>query len=288
MTPSDYTEAIERWRAEAEGRLRAEDGWLALAGLFWLQEGESPFGSDSALPIALPEGAAPALAGSIRYDGAAATIHAAPGVTILVNGEPVAERALRSDSGGPPDMVQVGRVVFFLIQRGARLGVRVRDPESPTRREFTGRRWFPVRPEYRIRGRFVPYDPPRTISNLNILGDTEEKLSPGYVAFELDGQTVTLDATSAGDGLFFVFRDATAGHETYGAARFLAAPAPIDGFVELDFNKAVSPPCAFTAYATCPLPPRQNVLAVRIAAGELAPEVTKDQLRISVGPLSFV
>lgn len=272
MTTSDYTEAIERWRAEAEGRLRAEDGWLALAGLFWLQIGENPFGSDPALPVALPEGAVPALAGAIRYDGATATIHAAPGVDLRVNGEPVAERALRSDAGGPPDMVQVGRVTFFLIQRGARLGVRARDPESPTRRAFAGRRWFPVRPEYRISARFVPYDPPRAISNLNILGDTEEKLSPGCAAFEIDGQAVTLDATRAGDGLFFVFRDATAGRETYGAARFLAAPAPADGRVELDFNKAVSPPCAFTPYATCPLPPKQNVLAVRIPAGELAPQ----------------
>lgn len=271
MTRSDYVEMIDRWRAEAEARLRAADGWLALAGLFWLQRGENPFGGDRALPIALPEGAAPALAGTIRYDGTAATIAAAAGVDLRVNGEPAAERALRSDADGPPDMVQVGRVTFFLIRRGARLGVRVRDPESPARRDFAGRRWFPVQPEYCIRGRFMPYDPPRTISNLNILGDTEEQLSPGSVAFEVDGQTVALDATRAGDGLFFVFRDGTSGQETYGAARFLAAPAPADGVVELDFNKAVSPPCAFTEYATCPLPPRQNVLSVRIPAGELAP-----------------
>lgn len=271
MTTSDYTASIDRWRAEAEARLRAADGWLALAGLFWLQGGENLFGGDQALPIALPEGAAPALAGAIHYDGTAATIRAAAGVDLRVNGEPAAERALRSDADGPPDMVQVGRVTFFLIRRGARLGVRVRDPESPTRRDFAGRRWFPVQPEYCIRGRFMPYDPPRTISNLNILGDTEEQLSPGSVAFEVDGQTVALDATRAGDGLFFVFRDGTSGQETYGAARFLAAPAPVDGVVELDFNKAVSPPCAFTEYATCPLPPRQNVLAVRIPAGELAP-----------------
>lgn len=272
MTTPDYVETIDRWRAEAEERLRDEDGWLALAGLLWLQRGENPFGSDQALPVALPEGAAPALAGAIHYDGAAATVRAAPGVDLRVNGEPAAERALRSDADGPPDLVQVGRLTFFLIRRGARLGVRVRDPESPARRGFAGRRWFPVRPEYRISARFVPYDPPRTISNLNILGDTEEKLSPGYAAFEIDGQSVALDATRAGDGLFFVFRDATSGRETYGAARFLAAPAPADGRVELDFNKAVSPPCAFTAYATCPLPPRQNVLAVRIPAGELAPD----------------
>lgn len=268
-----YTAAIEAWRAQAEAGLRGEEGWLALAGLFWLQVGENRFGGDPDLPIALPADAVPALAGSLRYDGAAATLVAAPGVDLLVNGAPAAERPLRSDAAGQPDLVQIGRVSFFLIQRGARLGVRARDPESPTRRSFGGRRWFPPQPQYRISARFVPYDPPRAISYLNILGDTEEQLSPGYAAFTINGQAVTLDATSGAGGLLFVFRDGTSGHETYGAARFLSAPAPADGTVELDFNKAFNPPCAFTAYATCPLPPRQNVLSVRIPAGELAPLV---------------
>lgn len=271
MTDTTYTAEIEAWRAQAEASLRAENGWLALAGLFWLQVGENRFGGDPDLPIALPPDTVPALAGSLHYDGVTATLVAAPGVGLLVNGEPAATCPLRSDADGQPDLVQIGRVSFFLIQRGARLGVRARDPESPARRSFGGRRWFTPQPQYRISARFVPYEPPRTISNLNILGDTEEKLSPGYAAFTIDGQAVTLDATGGAGSLMFVFRDGTSGHETYGAARFLSAPAPADGAVELDFNKAVSPPCAFTAYATCPLPPRQNVLTVRIPAGELAP-----------------
>ncbi|HEU4328365.1 MAG TPA: DUF1684 domain-containing protein [Roseiflexaceae bacterium] len=263
-----YTAEILAWRARAEAGLRAEDGWLALVGLFWLQEGENTVGSAPSSAVRLPESAAAEVGQLLLRDGRV-TLRVRPGVTAMLDGESVAERELRPDTDGPPDRVRIGDVALWVIVRGQRVGVRVSDPDSPTRRDFGGRHWFPVDPAYRIPAHFEPYDPPKTLAITNILGDTSDVASPGAVVFELDGQEHRLDASSLSEhGLFLVFRDRTSGGETYGAARFLSAAPPQDGRLTLDFNRAVHPPCAFTEFATCPLPPRQNHLPVRIAAGE--------------------
>ncbi len=156
-----------------------------------------------------------------------------------------------------------------MIQRGQRIGIRLRDTNSKMRREFTGRKWYPLKPEFRLEAKWAPYNPPKPIKVPNILGDTNDDKSPGYAEFKLGGKTYRLEAVGVGPGLFFVFRDGTSGKETYGGGRFLDADKPEAGKVILDFNKATNPPCAFTPYATCPLPPRQNRLPVRIEAGEL-------------------
>jgi hypothetical protein len=148
----------------------------------------------------------------------------------------------------------------------------MKDKQSPLLEEFTGLRWFPVREEYRVNSRFVPYSSPKKVPVPNILGQVEQLPSPGYVVFTVGGKEVRLDPVLEepdATELFFIFRDQTAGKETYPAGRFLYTPMPKDGALVLDFNKAFSPPCAFTPYATCPLPPRQNRLAVRIEAGEM-------------------
>jgi hypothetical protein len=265
-----YITELETWRRKAEATLRADDGWLTVAGLFWLDEGENRAGADETLPVALPEDSAPASIGSFVRNGRQVTLRPADGVPLFVNGEPAREQVLRADADGAatPDLVTIGALTMFVIERGDRIGIRLRDRNSRLRREFAGRRWYAPNPQYRIEAEFVPYHPPKLIPITNILGDTQETPSPGYVRFTLDGQELQLEATGSGDRLFIVFRDLTAGHETYGAARFLSAPAPHDGRVMLDFNRAVNPPCAFTPFATCPLPSPQNRLPVRIPAGE--------------------
>ena len=262
-----YSEQIEQWRAQADARLRAEDGWLSLAGLWWLEEGPNSLGADAASAIVLPIDA-PHM-GRIERRGDRFSLHVADGVAACVNGQPATERALRSDAEGAPDIVTIGDVSLLLIQRGARVGVRVRDRRSPARLAFRGRQWFPVDEAFRVTAAFTPYDPPRAIPITNILGDTSDAPSPGYVTFTLYGQPCRLDATAGPNGgLVITFRDLTSGQSTYASGRSVATPPPDGAEVELDFNRAVNPPCAFTAYATCPLPPRQNDLPVAITAGE--------------------
>jgi len=265
-----YIEATQQWRAKMEADLRAPDGWLALAGLFWLRPGSNTVGADPASDIVLPEGFAPARAATIDFDGEHATLHARPGVPIAVNGEPAEVAALRSDADPPADRVQLGPLTLLIIKRGEKYGVRLRNKQHPNRAAFAGRRWYPIRPEYCVPATFIAYDPPQPRQITNVLGDVVEELSPGYVRFELNGQEYQLEAspTSARE-LFLVFRDRTAGTTTYPAGRFVKAPLPRDGQTTVDFNRAYSPPCAFTEFATCPLPVPQNRLGIPIEAGEL-------------------
>jgi len=265
-----YVVELERWRAEREARLRAEGGWLSVVGLFWLEEGASRFGTDPSAEIVLPAGTAPALAGAFEHHGGTTEVRLEPGVSGTLSGRPVSRAVLRPDSG---DILRLGRLTLQVIERGGRFGIRLKDADSPARREFEGLRWFPVRESYRVTARFQPAPPGKTLPIPNVLGQVNHLPSPGRAVFQLEGRQVALepvleeaDATE----LFFIFRDATSGRETYGAGRFLYTEMPEDGRVVLDFNRAYSPPCAFTDYATCPLPPPQNRLPVRIEAGELA------------------
>jgi uncharacterized protein (DUF1684 family) len=268
-TGSSYEQELAAWRREVEETLRAEDGWLSVIALVWLREGDTTIGADAACDVALPTVASPREVGRIAYDGRVAVLHAAPGAEVRVNGEPIGASELRPDVPGPPDVVAAGEVTFALIRRGGRLGVRVRHRNSPARLGFVGRRWYPPRDEYRVEAAFTPYDPPRTVAITSVLGDVEQMAAAGVAAFRLHGQELRLEALERrGGGLWFIFRDATSGNTTYPASRFLYTAAPRYGRVTLDFNRAVSPPCAFTEHATCPLPPPGNQLPVPIEAGE--------------------
>ena len=163
----------------------------------------------------------------------------------------------------------IGDVTMFVHLSGERLAIRMRDRNSDIRKAFAGLRWYPVDQSYRIRARFVPHDEPITVRIQNILGDIEAYTSTGSVTLSVQGQELRLLPLAAGDRLWFIFRDLTSGSETYPAARFLYADAPRDGWTVLDFNKAYNPPCAFNPHTTCPLPPLDNRLPVRIEAGEL-------------------
>jgi hypothetical protein len=270
-SPDDYRAEILKWRAAREESLKKEGGWLSVAGLFWLQEGPNTFGSTADNAIVLPEDAAPAHVGSFDLRAGKVVVGLAAGVEASIAGQAAAGRELRADTTGAPDVLTLGRLSLYVIQRGGRLGIRLKDPESAARRGFTGLSWFKVQEAARVRARFVPYDKPKAIRVPSVLGQSEDMPSPGYCSFEWGGREVRLEGVFEEEDakeLFFIFRDQTSGKETYPAGRFLYSALPKDGEVMLDFNKAYNPPCAFTTFATCPLPPPQNWVSVAIAAGE--------------------
>ena len=269
-----YLKEIEKWRSERLASLTSHDGWLAVVGLSWLRPGENRFGSDPANEVVLPGRDTPALAGTLelRQDGTV-LLHPRPGTGLTIGGSPATERVLASDGTGTPDVLAIGTIRFYLIDRSGKLAVRVKDPHSARRVGFAGIRHFPVDPAYRVEANFEPYEVPRKVAVATIQGHEQEMLVPGVVRFTLRGQALAFEpfvSSPEDDTFFIVFRDATSGTDTYGAGRFLDAAAPAKGSrkVVLDFNRAYSPPCAFTPYATCPLPPRQNELPMRIEAGE--------------------
>jgi hypothetical protein len=269
-----YRAEVAKWRADREARLTADGGWLTVAGLFWLKEGENRFGTDPAADIALPAGSAPAKAGVFERKGERVTVRLLPGVSGRVGGKPVEGAvALRADTSGASDVLEMGALSLSVIERGGRYGIRLKDKNNAARKSYAGLRWFEVKEDYRVEARWVAYPEPKPVEVPNVLGQTAPMPSPGYAEFTLAGRALRLDAVLEGpeaEELFVIFRDQTSGKETYGAGRFLYAELPKGGKVVLDFNKAESPPCAFTPYATCPLPPRQNRLPVRVEAGELA------------------
>jgi hypothetical protein len=264
-----YRADVEKWRQTREQNLQKDDGWLTVSGLFWLKEGENRVGTAESDQIALPPGSAPARVGSFILAGGKTRFVAERGAQVTSSGKLVESLDMRPDTPGPPDIVSVKGLSMSVIKRGTRYGIRLRDVNSVYRREFTGLRWFPVDESWRIQARFVPYRPPKQIPVLDIIGNTEPQPCPGYASFTIAGKEYRLEPIAEGDRLFFIFRDLTAGRETYPSGRFLYSEAPRDGRVVLDFNRAYNPPCAFTPYATCPLPPPQNRLAVRIPAGEM-------------------
>jgi uncharacterized protein (DUF1684 family) len=272
-----YARDIGQWRAEREAALKTDDGWLTLVGLFWLQEGANCAGTDASCRVLLAAGSAPARIGEFANASGTITFKPAPRVDVRINGKPAGVQVLNTQPGRY-DKVSVGTVTMFVIKRGQRYGVRVRDTNSQARRDFRGVHWFPTAPSYRVTARFVSHPKPTSIQIVNVLGDVEPWPSPGYAEFTLGGRQYRLHAVLDGPNareLFFVFRDLTTGKDTYAGGRFLYADMPSNGQVVLDFNKAHSPPCAFTPFATCPLPPKANGLAVRIEAGELNPHATR-------------
>ena len=269
-TPAEYRSEIEAWRSARLARLKAEDGWPSVVGLFWLEEGVNTFGSARDNAIVLPS-SAPAHMGSILLRNGRATLEALPGMDLTADGEKVSRsRALASDAARSATQLRSGSLLFYLIERRGKLAVRVKDSQSQARRELRGLDYFPIDPTWRLEARFEPYDPPKAISVPNVLGHDDSEKSPGALVFERNGQTYRLDPVlERGETDYFViFGDATNGKETYGAGRFLYVAPPIDGKTIIDFNKAYNPPCVFTDFATCPLPPAQNRLKVRVEAGE--------------------
>jgi uncharacterized protein (DUF1684 family) len=268
--PAAYRKEIETWRQERLTSLKKEDGWLTLVGLYWLKPGENRFGSDPGNPVILPAGKAPAVAGTLTREGDKVRLDVQPGVPLTADGKPPTPgMTVSAGTNGKPTTLQLGSLSFFVIKRGDRMGVRIKDKTSPMRAGFKGIDEYPIRPEWRVVARFEPYKD-KKIPIANIIGQVEDNPSPGAIVFDWQGKTYRIDALEGGDdgSLFLVFGDQTNGKETYGAGRFLDTAPPKDGKVVVDFNTAYNPPCAFTAFATCPLPPAENKLALKVEAGE--------------------
>jgi hypothetical protein len=262
-----FAKAEADWRAQREAKLTNPDGWLAVAGLFWLHDGAMVFGSDPKSDIVLPSGA-PRRGGILQMQSGVVTFLPEKGANTLIDGKPAVKMALKADTDDHPDVLQAGSITLTIIKRGDKTGVRMRDPDAPTRRNFTGSKWFPLSEAWLVKAKWIAYPAPKKIKITNILGMTDEEPSPGYAEFTMNGKTSRLEPVEEDGGLSFMFKDATSGNTTYEPGRFLDTDMPKNGIVVLDFNQAYNPPCAYIAYATCPLPPRQNTLTIAVEAGE--------------------
>jgi uncharacterized protein (DUF1684 family) len=253
----------ESWRAQRERDLKSDTGWLTVAGLTFLKPGASTIGADRDSDVVLPA-SAPAHAGELTRQDRDVWFTPAPGSGIQLNGAPVEGKIQLK----PRDRLTSGGVSFHLHESGERVGIRIRDVNSPLRRSFKGLRWFAVSDAWTIEARFVPYTQPRQTTVANVLGDFETLTIPGDVVFQVKGQEVRLQAAQSGKRLWLIFSDATSPRETYRIRFLYADPPSADGRVTLDFNRAYNPPCAYNPYTTCPVPPPQNRLKVPIRAGE--------------------
>lgn len=271
--PEDWT----KWRAKRHQSIGGTNGWSTLVGLHWLDEGRNSVGADATNRVVLPAGRAAGAVGVFVRDGRMVRFVANPLADVTVAGARVGEIEMVTDVAEEPTVLAVGPLKLTVIARGEqreRLGVRVRDPEAPARRRFSGLPCFPYDPRWRVVGRFERFTEPRPLRVPDVTGNVQVMESPGAVVFAVEGREFRLDAAlePGDDRLFIIFRDRTNGRSTYGAGRFLYAEPPgAGGAVELDFNRAYSPPCAFTPFATCPLPPPQNRLPFEVRAGERKP-----------------
>ncbi len=271
-----YVQALDAWHAKRIESLRSETGWLTLVGLHSLKAGENSVGSAAGSDVKLID-KAPARVGTLTVADGSFFFQAAPGADARVesSGGVPAQAAVDtvtmiSDAHERPTTIDVGPLLFYVIERGQMSFLRVKDRQSEVRKAFTGIERFPVDPRWRVVAKLEKHDPPLTVSVPDVLGQTSDEPSPGTLSFTLAGHACRLIPTGEpGSQLFIIFGDATNGATTYGAGRFLYADPPADdGTVVLDFNKAINPPCAFTPFATCPLPPQGNKLSFAVEAGE--------------------
>ncbi len=266
-TDGDYTAGIDEWHQGREDRLRRETGWLSLVGLHPLDEGDNTFGSSENNTMQFPSG--PERAGVITRKGDTFTLVMLSGEATIDDAS-VTNAVLLSDAADDgPTQVDVGRFNFYVIQRGDKVLLRVKDRESEVRKRFTGIDRYPVQSDWRIVADYERYIPPKKVIVPDVLGHNNEEECHGAIVFEWQGSTHRLEPLGMWDDeLFLVFADETSGRDTYGGGRFVYTGIPENGKVVVDFNKAYNPPCVFTPYATCPLPSPDNVLPFPVTAGE--------------------
>lgn len=274
VDPVAYQKEIDDWRAGRLSKVAGPDGWTTLVGLYWLKPGANRFGRADGNELQLASPGFPAEAGRFDFDGKQVSFTAAKGVGVISGGQPVTNLKLLVDvdpDPKAPTVLNLGSVSFYAIQRADRYGVRVRDTQAEARTHFKGLDYFPLDQKWRFEAKFESYTPMKKIPIINILGMEEDMDSPGALLFDVGGKEYRLDTVlEQGETDYFVmFADQTSGKQTYGAGRFLYVKPPVDGKTVLDFNKSYNPPCTFSPYATCPLPPPENRLPLAITAGEL-------------------
>lgn len=266
----EYVKEINEWDAKRISRLKAADGWLNLVGRFWLKKGENTFGSGKNNDIVVESSKLPESIGTFLFVDSIVTFKAKENVEVLHKGKPVKEIIMIDDQKKDMTVLEIGSIKFNLIIRDTLYGIRFRDLNSDLVKNFKGIERFPIDESWKIKASFEVYNPPKEIEVPNVLGQISKEKSPGAVVFERDGKSFRIDAVDeGGERLFLIIADETSGEETYGGGRFMYVNKPdSNGTIILDFNKAYNPPCVFTKYATCPLPPAQNYLKLRIEAGE--------------------
>lgn len=261
---------LKTWRHDKEARLKADDGWLTVVGLSWLDEGENTVGAAFSSDVRLPSGS-PKNLGFITRTGKKASINFTTVKDVKLDGEQVdkdTDYTLNTDADDKYSTITIGKIKVFIIDRKNGLGVRVKDQNAQARKKFKGLNWYPEKKDMKIKAKWVAYKEPKTLMVPDILGNINEEEAYGYAEFQLGGKSHKLYPSGGPEQLFFVFKDPTNGKETYKASRFLYTDGPKKGYVILDFNRAYNPPCAFTDYATCPRAPKKNILKVAIRAGE--------------------
>lgn len=259
---------IEAWRAGHEDSYRRN--WVTIEGLHFLKAGAQRAGSapdnDVVLLASLPEHL-----GTFTVASGEVTFEPEPGAPITINGEPATSAtALRDDGADEPDVIEANGASVVVHRSGDRVSLRVRDPNGERARTFQGFTWFPIERDYRVLGRFIPDETPRSLPVVNTFGDVDSYETEGVVEFTLQGTTLRLRPFTTEPGRFyFVFNDASSGEETYEAARFLYSDLRNDGTTILDFNEAYNPPCSFNPFTTCPIPLPENQLPIKVLAGEM-------------------
>ncbi len=265
----EYLKEISSWHKNRIERLKKENGWLNLVGLYWLKQGENKFGTNKFNDIIFPEGKAPGYIGTFNLSDSIVTVTIDPSVEVTSEGKKVTTMRLKNDTQVDPTILQLGTLRWFIIKRGPKYGVRLRDLDSPLLKSFKDIDTYPVNSDWRLEAHLEPYNQPKKILVPNILGMVDTSVVKNAIVFTKDGVTYKLDPIEEGNSYFVVFADMTSGKETYGAGRFLYINKPDStGQMIIDFNKAYNPPCSFTKFATCPLPPKQNHLMMEVTAGE--------------------
>ena len=269
MVNEQYEQSIDKWRQEMDTNLRRENGWLALAGLFWLRNGTNVIGSDRSSDIILPQ-RAPRRLGTFEFDGNNVTLTVEDDTVVEVNGVPTTGIVLDADQEDVPSFITFNDIRMVVVRRSKGVGIRVWDNTRQERRTFPRRQWYPVKEEFRIPAAYTRYEQMKIVKMPDILGAVQDEEIHGYVTFEFNGQKHDLIATELPDHrLFIQFMDQTNGNLTYPSGRYYYTDAYEEGKpFFLDFNKAYNLPCAFTDYATCTFPPPENHLNVAVEAGE--------------------
>jgi len=268
-TDTEYQRNISEWKKERLERLKSKTGWLNLAGLYWLTEGENSLGSDTSNTIVFPENA-PKNFGQIIKEGDSILYIAPKNSNIRVNDLQFDSIYLHNDQEGKPELIKGGDFGWFIIKRSEKYGIRLRWYKHPNIDSLHAIPSFKVRKKWKIKADFIPFDTAKIILVGNMIGGTEEIKCPGELEFRIGLKKHQLYPGKAGDGLFIIFGDKTSGKSSYPSGRFLYIMEPDENNeVIIDFNKAYNPPCAFTPYATCPLPPRENILDLKVTAGEM-------------------
>jgi uncharacterized protein len=264
----NYINEIKQWHQNRIERLKQENGWLNLVGLYWLKEGENTFGSGDNNYIVFPS-KVPKSIGTFYLKDGKVSVEINPGVNVTTEGNPVSKMDLKDDLSDNPTVMQLGSFRWFVINRNGRMGIRLRDIDAPLVKNFKGIDTYPINEDWRITADFHPFDRYRVIEVPNIINSVEKDTVIGELTFTIKGKNYKLLPIKEGNEFFIIFADETNGTETYGAGRFLYTSLPdSNNKVIVDFNKAYNPPCAFTKYATCPLPPKENYLHLKITAGE--------------------